>query len=289
MFNLNIIGCGNVAKTIAFLWRQSNSIQIVDVINRSQISANNSVEFIGAGKPLDSIEALRPADIFVIACGDDDIEHCLDKLLEQNIIQKNNIVFHFSGAKSSSVLEKAKDQGALCASLHPVKSFANPANAVTTFKGTYCALEGNEVACDILEKLVNSIGGDCFKVESNKKQIYHSASVFASNYLVALQELSLRAFAESGVDRKLAMKILEPIVKETSNNVFEVGLAKALTGPIARGDHKLIENQIQAIEDWDADSAELYRLLGKLSVDLSDEKGSAEKTDLLAIKELFSR
>jgi len=289
MLKLSIIGCGNVAKTMAFLWRQSVSVEIVDVVNRSQASADESVAFIGAGKALESLSELRPADIFVIGCGDDHIESCLAQLLEKDVVQSNNIVFHFSGAKSSTVLGKAKALGTKCASLHPVKSFPNPATAINTFANTYCGLEGDEEACNVLENLIENIGGHCFKVDSDSKLTYHAANVFACNYLVALQELSVRAFEQSGVERELAIKILEPIVKETTQNIFQLGTAKALTGPIARGDHQLVAEQYAAVKDWDEDAADVYRLLGKLSVDISDEKGISEKSDLASIRDLFNR
>ena len=287
MLNLSIIGCGNVAKTMAFLWHQSASVEITDVVNRSQANADESLAFIGAGKALGSFSELRPADIFVIGCGDDHIESCLDELLEQNIVQANTIVFHFSGAKSSVVLAKATALGAKCASLHPVKSFAKPASAIESFSGTYCGLEGDDVACDVLEKLIESIGGHCFNVTSENKLLYHAASVFACNYLTALQELSIRAFEQSGVERGLAMKILEPIVKETTENIFELGTANALTGPIARGDHKLVAEQFTAVKDWDKDAADIYRLLGKLILDLSKQKGDGDKADLASFEGLF--
>lgn len=287
MLKLSIIGCGNVAKTMSYLWHQSGSVEIVDVVNRSQTSADESVAFIGAGKALDSLNQLQAADIFVIGCGDDHIKSCLDELLEQNIVLANTIVFHFSGAKSSDTLIKATALGAKCASLHPVKSFAKPESAIKTFAGTYCGLEGDDIACEVLEQLIKNIGGHCFKVDSENKLIYHSASVFACNYLTALQELSIKALEKSGVERALAMKILQPIVKETTDNIFKLGTAKALTGPIARGDEKLVSQQLAAVKDWDNDAADIYRLLGKLSVNLSDEKGASDTADLVNIQNLF--
>lgn len=289
MLKLSIIGCGNVAKTIAHLWHQSGRVEVFDVVNRTQESADESIKFIGAGTALCSLDDIRPADIFIIGCGDDHIESCLEQLLEHDVFKKRTIVFHFSGAKSSTALLKARAIGAKCASLHPVKSFANPTSAINTFKDTYCGFEGDKYALDVLKSLVKTAGGKCFDVDGDKKLTYHAASVFACNYLVALQELSIRTFEESGVNRDLAMKILEPIVKETANNLFEYGTANALTGPIARGDHKLVEEQYSAIKEWNDDAANVYKLLGKLSVDLSNEKNISKKSDLINIKDLFSK
>lgn len=287
MLRVSIIGCGKVAKSMAYLWYQSGSVDIIDVVNRTQFSAEESVTFIGAGIACSTYEQLQPADIFVIGCGDDQIDFCLSQLLKQNTVKENNIVFHFSGAKNSTVLNKVKKFGGKCASLHPVKSFAKPEMAIITFENTYCGLEGDKTACETLTALVEGIGGYCFSVDGDRKLTYHAASVFACNYMVALQELSLRAYEFSGIDRELGMKILEPIVKETADNIFKMGTLDALTGPIERGDNKLVNDQYLAVKEWDDDASELYRLLGKLSVELSKQKGLCEKQALESISSLF--
>lgn len=287
MLSLSIIGCGHVAKILGYLWHKSKSVIIKDVVNQSLSRAEQSVEFIGAGNALCSKDKFQNADIFAIGCGDDQIETCLELLLSQDLIKKNTIVFHFSGAKSSLVLNPAKQLGAHCASLHPVKSFADPSLAIQSFSNTYCGLEGDDEACLALETLVKSIKGNCFYIKPDNKLTYHAASVFASNYLVALQELSIQAFIHSGVERELAMNILEPIVKETTENIFQLGTAHALTGPIARGDHQLVTDQFEAIRNWSKDPAEIYRLMGQLCVDLSDRKEAANKEDLEHIRQLF--
>jgi len=84
------------------------------------------------------------------------------------------------------------------------------------------------------------------------------------------------------------MKILEPIVKETSKNLFQMGPSKALTGPISRGDSELVNDQLLAVKEWDNDAAEIYRLMGKLCVKLSKENDSDKKqADLALIKRLL--
>jgi predicted short-subunit dehydrogenase-like oxidoreductase (DUF2520 family) len=96
--------------------------------------------------------------------------------------------------------------------------------------------------------------------------------------------LSLKAFAQSGVAPGLAMKILEPIVKGTVDNIFTLGTAKALTGPIARGDYKVVDDQLREVEAWDKDAGQIYRRLGEICADLSEQQGSATKISLDKIK-----
>ncbi len=281
---LSIIGCGNVARTLAHLWHKASLVDVVDIVNRSEKSACEAAEFIDAGKPQGFLDNLQQADVFLIGCQDDLIEECLNQLLLSNIVKKGNIIFHCSGSKSSAVLDKAKNLGALIASLHPVKSFTNPATAINSFQHTYCGLEGDIKAVEVLTKWVEAIGGIPFGIDADKKMLYHAASVFSCNYLVALEELSLKAFAQSGVAPGLAMKILEPIVKGTVDNIFTLGTAKALTGPIARGDYKVVDDQLREVEAWDKDAGQIYRRLGEICADLSEQQGSATKISLDKIK-----
>ncbi len=307
---LSIIGCGNVAKTLAYLWHQASVVEICDVLNRSQQSAEESVEFIGAGKAvagsaLDSVNALQAADVFLLGCGDDQLEQCINQLADAEVVKAGNILFHCSGSKPSSIITSTIEKSAhkwggasttlsrtvLIASLHPVKSFASPKEAINSFSNTYCGFEGDEQAVVVLKKLAESIGGNCFDIDAGhdgkNKLIYHAASVIACNYLVALQELSINAFAQSGVDREMAMKILEPIVKGTADNIFSLGTANALTGPIARGDHQVVAKQLQAVKDWDSSAGEIYKLLGEISADLSEKQGAATRENMTKIRDIL--
>ena len=105
---LSIIGCGNVAKTLGYLWHQRSVVEICDVVNQSQQSANQSVAFIGAGIPRDSVAELQSADVFLLGCGDDQLEHCIDQLVEAEVVKTENIVFHCSGSKPASIIHSKK-------------------------------------------------------------------------------------------------------------------------------------------------------------------------------------
>jgi predicted short-subunit dehydrogenase-like oxidoreductase (DUF2520 family) len=175
------------------------------------------------------------------------------------------------------------------ASLHPVKSFADPNLAVSTFEGTYCALEGDPEACAILEEALAPCGARTFPVVPHFKTIYHAAPVFASNYLVALVEVGLRCFAKAGVPRETALAILEPLVAGTLNNVFRLGPAPALTGPIARGEPCVVADQARALGHWDENLQEIYLRLGHIALDLATAQGQVGPEDLAAIKNSLQR
>ena len=55
--------------------------------------------------------------------------------------------------------------------------------------------------------------------------------------------------------------MMEPLVRETLENVLALGTARALTGPIARGDDAVVKRHLEALSAWDARIAAIYREL----------------------------
>ena len=262
-------------------------MEIGDVLNRSFSSAEAAVNFIQAGNALRHADAMQPADIYLIGCSDNHIASCCAQLVDTGLLRTGDLVFHCSGALSSTVLNSAGTRGALVASMHPVKSFADPATAIINFANTYCGVEGDKAALDVIAEIIESVGGISFNLDADRKTLYHAASVIACNYLVVLQEYSLLAFDSAGVERDLAMKILRPMVEDTVNNVFNMGTTQALTGPIARGDHAVVENQLTALGEWQPEMAEIYRLLGRQALALAVRQGSAREKDLERLQEIL--
>ncbi len=262
---LNIIGCGNVGKLLGRLWSESKTFRIQEVLNRSIESSKQAVAFIGAGCAVSGIQSLRPADIYLIGTPDDQIACCCDMLVHAGLINAGTIVFHCSGALPSDTLQAASQCGAHVASIHPVRSFAGTEHAVTTFDGTYCGIEGNDQALKILAPAFIAIGAQLVPIKAECKSLYHSAAVFASNYLVTLLDVAVEAYAKSGIPRDVALKLMEPLVRGTVDNVFRLGPTNALTGPIARGDIATVLRQYRAIKAWDKQYGFLYKQLGKIT------------------------
>ena len=284
---LNFIGCGQLGKTLGSLWQQSGSVVIGDVLTRSMENAQSAIEIIGGGRPIQDMSSMQPATIYLIACGDDAIEHCSQQLASTDLLTKGDVVFHCSGAQSSLLLSACKSKGASVASIHPIKSFANLALAIESFSGTYCGVEGDERALSILTPLLANIGANLLPIQTENKTLYHAASVIASNYLVALQEMSILTFEKAGIDRETAMTVLQPIVSGTVENVFRLGTTKALTGPIARGDSSVVSAQLTTMQNWDQDLATIYQLLGKLTLPLAAEKGHVNEASMASLRHLL--
>jgi predicted short-subunit dehydrogenase-like oxidoreductase (DUF2520 family) len=285
---LNVIGCGRVGRTLARLWSQSGVFEIGDVFDHTLAKSHAAVAFIGGGHAVGSIVEMRRSGVWMLTPPDDQIVVCCMALAQGIQLAAGNIVFHCSGALPSSELATTRACGAAVASVHPLKSFADPAAAVQTFSGTRCAAEGDAAALAVLRPAFERIGASVRDIDAGAKMIYHAASVFASNYLTALLEAGARCHEQAGYSREDALRMMEPLARETLDNVFRLGTAQALTGPIARGDDAVVARQLAALAAWDLRIEAVYKRLGTIAVELARKRGNADENALAAIDRLLA-
>jgi predicted short-subunit dehydrogenase-like oxidoreductase (DUF2520 family) len=192
-------------------------------------------------------------------------------------VRGGDIVFHCSGSQASSILAPLAAAGAQVASVHPLKSFADPAAAVKSFAGTWCTAEGDAAALAVLKPLFEGLGAQVATIDASGKTLYHAASVLVCNDLTALMEAGLRLYEKAGLDRATAQRMMEPLVRETLDNVFVLGTVRALTGPVARGDAEVVQRQLAALENVDPQIAAAYRALNSIALELARAQGGASE------------
>jgi len=277
---VNIIGAGILGQTIGHLLVKNKLAQIAGVHNRSAESSLAAIKFIGDGEYFSEIKLLPQADITFITVPDDHICKTSIEIARHGNIKPGSIFIHCSGVLTSDVISAVKVKDAFVASIHPMKGFANPTSSVTTYKGTYCGMEGDPEALSILEPIFKSIGSITFLLNKEKKSLYHAAAVFASNYTVTLSQQALNCFKESGVEEGMALNIIISLMKGAIANIENsMSPSKALTGPIKRGDSSTIKNHLSAFTD--CKQRALYSILGQASIPLTSHD-SATKTQLEA-------
>ena len=289
--SLQIVGCGHVGKVLGRLWHASGRFRIDGILNRSRASAERACAFIGAGEPVALARELRPAaDVLLIATRDDAIQSSAERLAREAQLRPGALAFHVSGALCSQALAPLREQGLHVASVHPVASFADPEAAYRDFAGTYCGIEGDAPAYEAIGNAFEAIGARLFSIDAREKTVYHAGAVIACNYMVTLVEAGLRCYEQAGVPGEVARRVLEPLVSKTLGNVFRHSPAEALSGPIARGEVQVVADQLAALHASNPALAELYRVLGALTLDLARDQGSARESDLEAIaRELGSK
>ena len=268
---LNLVGAGHVGRVLGRLFAAHGVFALQDVVTRSQASAAAAVAFIEAGHACVDMAALRPAQVWLLAVSDDQIAQACAALAAVHDLQ-GAVVFHCSGAWASGELEAARARGARVASVHPIRSFADPEAVARDFGGTWCGVEGDPEALALLAPGFEAIGARTVAIDAGAKTVYHAAAVFASNYLVTVLDAALRAYVAAGVPEAVARELVRPLASETMANVLRLGAPAALSGPVARGDHATVARQAAALSAWDAPTGELYRALVPLTADVARRK-----------------
>lgn len=283
--SLNIIGPGRAGRTLGALFRRAELCEVQDVLSAEISTAEEAVAFIGSGRAVRTLGEMRPADIWLLTPPDAAIAPMAEALAVAGVVRSGDIVFHCSGAQPAAILAPLAAAGARLASVHPLKSFAEPAIAVESFAGTWCTAEGDTAALAVLRPLFERLGARVAQIEAAGKTLYHAASVLVCNDLTALMEAGLRTYERAGLDRATAQAMMAPLVRETLENVFALGTVRALTGPVARGDAAVVARQLAALGEVDARIAEAYRALNAIALDLARAQGGAAEDALAAVAE----
>jgi predicted short-subunit dehydrogenase-like oxidoreductase (DUF2520 family) len=288
---LNLIGAGRVGQTLARLWTQAGVFAVQDVLTRSPASAQAACDFVGAGAPVQAIDAMRRADVWLIATTDAHIAASAAALAARAAQwpwfasasptrqtgsadaapypSRAPTAFHCSGALGADQLAPLAALGWHTASVHPILSFATAQAACAQFAGTPCALEGDPTACALLQDAFTALGAQCFAVRSQDKLLYHAAAVFATNFLPVLQSVAEDAWRATGVPEALLPHLRASLLHNAVANITRLGPQGALTGPAARGDIAAIARQAAAVGAWDEKAGDAYRALSALALRLA--------------------
>lgn len=270
---LNIVGAGHVGRVLGRLFAARGVFAVQDVLTRGIDSARAAVAFIGSGQPAAGTADLRAAKVWMLAVPDDGIGAAAAMLAATpGPALRGAVVFHCSGAKASAELAVLRQAGAFVASVHPVRSFADPDTVAAGFDGTFCGVEGDEQALALLLPAIAAIGARPVRIDAAAKTVYHAASVFAANYLVTVMDAALRAYQAAGIAPEVARELARPLAGEALANVFRLGPESALSGPIARGDGATVARQQAAVTAWDGPTGALYEALATATRDLARRK-----------------
>lgn len=283
---INIIGCGKLGKTVGKLFQINQLGSIAGILNASKASSLDAVKFLGAGSACQALDDLPMADIYFITTRDDSISSIATQLEKTKKLTPSSTVLHCSGSLTSDALLPVKNSGASICSIHPIKSFANPVQAVDTFKGTYCAVEGDQPAVSVVSDLFQKIGGIILPIVKDKKAIYHTGGVIANNYLVTLHHHATQCYVDTGIEEETAKKIVSMLMNDALSNLKMLNHKQSLTGPIQRGDTSTVNNHLRALN---ADprfypTKDIYKAMGKGTVALTSHGIDTRKQleDILA-------
>ena len=273
MTSLGFIGAGTVGTALAMRLREKG-YPVAAVSSRTQASARRLAEMAPGCRVHETAQGVADeAEMVFITTPDDAIAGVAAGVRWH----PGQSVVHTSGACSLEVLEPARKLGARVGAIHPLQTFASIQQAIENLPGSTFALEAEGELLSKLRDIAHALEGQVVELRGGDRALYHAAAVFACNYWVTLVKLAADLWGGFGVPTDQAVKALIPLLRGTLNNLAQVGLPQALTGPIARGDVGTIKRHIEALERKAPELLSTYRELGLQTLPIALAKGKVDE------------
>src|SRR2546430_6416534 len=262
--SLAIIGAGRVGRALGRQLREAGW-RIGAVLTRSEASARRAVRFIGAGKAFAGISRqVLLSQVILIATPDDEIvvvARELARIGEEEL--RGRVILHTSGAMDSGALEPLRAHGATVGSMHPLQSFSGV--AVPSLEGRVFAIEGQTQAVRVARRIARELGGSPVRVAGDKKLLYHAAAAMAAGHILAVEEAATQVLLSLGMKRREAVRALLPLTRQVLDNFETLGPRAAWTGPLSRGDFKVVRAHLQALRRSPKEFVDAYDVLNHLA------------------------
>lgn len=287
---IGFIGAGKVASAFG-RYIHSHGIAIRGYFDRHAEKCRRAADATRSRAFPDAATLASQSDIVLITTRDDQIAGVCRDLCRQNKIDAHHLVGHMSGAHSSRILADAQRLGATVFSLHPLQAFADENKALAELPHTFFSLEGESEALSPIRQILEQTGNRFFSITPGNKSLYHLSACILSNFLVTLMDAGLTTLEKSGIDPGEGFQAMRPLIDGTLSNIARMGTAKALTGPIIRGDAGTIRRHLEALKSSELEEIEsLYRQMGMQTLRLArrtalpSEESAAEVRQLLESK-----
>ena len=276
---LAIVGAGRVGRALGRRLRELDW-KIGVVVSRSEATARRAVRFIGAGKPQGALtRQVFGSHVILIATPDEAIAAVareLARMVGEEL--RGKVALHTSGALDSQVLAPLKGCGGAVGSLHPLQTFSGV--AVPDLEGKMFAVEGDVVAVRAARQIARTLGGSPVDIATEKKILYHAAAALASGHVLALVEAATQLLISLGITRHETARALLPLTRQVLDNFERVGPRAAWTGPLPRGDYKIVEAHLCALGDAPEEIAQAYDALNRLAARVLAEDRAGTKAEL---------
>lgn len=274
-----IVGAGRVGRALGRRLRELGW-RIGVVVTRSEASSRRAVRFIGAGKPHGGLTRhIVLSRVVLIATPDDVISAVARELARMGGEElRGKIVLHTSGAQDSSALAALKEFGAAVGSMHPLQTFSGV--GVPDLAGKVFAVEGDVIAVRTARQIARALGGSPVQIDAGKKVLYHAAAALASGHVLALVEAATQLLISLGMKRTEAARALLPLTRQVLDNFERVGPRAAWTGPLARGDYKIVESHLRALHDSREEVALAYEALNRLAARMLSQDAAGTMAEL---------
>lgn len=283
MWKIGFIGAGTVGTAMA-IQLSKRGYPVIAVYDLVEAAAKRMAEAVKGCRVQATAQAVADAaDLVFITTADDFIP----QVAAQVKWREGQMVSHCSGAASTDVLEPARRAGARVGCIHPLQTFSGIAQATANLPGSTFAIEAEEPQFSVLKEIAMKLDGDWLELKAEDKALYHASACIACNYFITLMQVATDLWRHWGKSNSEAIKAMMPMLQGALNNLSNVSLPKALTGPIARGDVMTIRKHLSAFQKKAPGVIPLYKDLGNWTIPIGQAKGTLSEEKAGELRELL--
>jgi predicted short-subunit dehydrogenase-like oxidoreductase (DUF2520 family) len=217
-------------------------------------------------------DTLAGADVVLVTVRDDQLDAALDQLTAARLGEAT-VVLHASGATEPPALDRLRARGRAGGTFHPLVPLADPQRAADALRGAWIGIDGDAAALRAARTLADALGARAVEIPPGAKPRYHAAAVFAANFPTVLAALAADLMRDAGIAPDASRDAVLSLMRAAVENLQRRDPARALTGPVARGDVETVRRHLEALAD-DEGALAAYRVLSAVALQLAREVGT---------------
>src|SRR6266403_5998140 len=117
--------------------------------------------------------------------------------------------------------------------------------------------------------------------------MYHTAAAMAAGHVLAVEEAATQLLLSLGMRRSEAVRALLPLTRQVLEKFETSGPRAAWTGPLSRGDFKVVQVHLEALQELPQEFGNVYAALSRLSARVlaQDTAGILAKLEKSSVEE----
>jgi predicted short-subunit dehydrogenase-like oxidoreductase (DUF2520 family) len=231
------------------------------------------------------------ADLVVVSYRDGDVAPCAEALAGRGLLAPRGgrvALVHCAGALGPEALAAARSEHVSVAQMHPMISFASLAKAPNLARGQL-HVDGDPHAVRVARALGRRLGLTPRTIPALDRVAYHAAAGLVANGAAALAAAGVDLLERAGVARDVGAAMLGPLLRSVAENVENLGLPDALTGPVRRGDARAVERHLATLARLAPHLVPLYVAAGMTQLPLARALAEAGPDAFDAIERVLAR
>jgi len=178
-----------------------------------------------------------------------------------------------------------QDSGARIGKAHPIAALSGGGPRC---RGVVWGMDGDNDVVNDLSEVVRALAGYPLLLRGTDLQLYHLAAVFVANLSLGLMAAATKLWDRSKAPLSSEEALL-PLLKTVVANWEELGLARALTGPLVRGDLQAINSSLARLSLEGDGFHRIYRDLGLETLSLVSDQGTMDSLLMAKIAQLLEK